>query len=54
MSVKVKATCGFLNERAPFFYNKKALFVCLLVERSDGHLIEFRRMRYGASLWRIS
>lgn len=35
------------------FYNKKALFVCLLVERSDGHLIVFRRMKYGASLWNI-
>lgn len=48
MNVKIKVECGFLNKSVPFFYHKKPLFVCLLVERSDGHLIEFKRIRYKA------
>ncbi|MCJ1469660.1 Sec63 [Pseudocyphellaria aurata] len=44
VNIKIKVDCGFLNERAPTFYHKKPLFVCLLIERSDGHLIEFKRI----------
>lgn len=44
VNIKIKVEYGFLNERVQGFYHKKPLFVCLLVERSDGHLIEFRRI----------
>lgn len=50
VNIKIKVECGFLNEKVPLFYHKKPLFVCLLVERSDGHLIEFKRIRYKALL----
>lgn len=46
VSVKVKLECGFLNEKVPIYFNRKPVYVCLLTERSDGHLIDFRRIRY--------
>lgn len=48
MNINIKVECGFLNGKVPLFYHKKPLFVCLLVERSDGYLIEFKRIRYKA------
>lgn len=44
VTVKVKAECGFMNEKVPMTFNKRPLYVCLLTERSDGQLIDFRRM----------
>lgn len=45
VSVKVKLECGFMNERAPIFFNRKSVYICLLTERSDGYLVDFRRIR---------
>lgn len=40
----IKAECGFLNDRPPIVFNRRPIYVCLLVERSDGLLIDFRRI----------
>ena len=42
-TIKMKAELGFLNEKAPHFFNRKPVYVCFITERSDGHLIDFRR-----------
>lgn len=44
IKAKIKAECGFLNERPPTIFHRRPIYVCLLVERSDGLLIDFRRM----------
>ena len=46
MSVKLKMECGFINDNVPLYFNRKPVYVCLLTERSDGYLIDFRRIRY--------
>ncbi len=33
-----------MNDKVPIIFHKRPVFVCLLTERSDGHLIDFRRM----------
>ena len=40
----IKAECGFLNDRPPIVFNRRPIYVCLLVERSDGLLVDFRRI----------
>jgi len=45
VKVKIKAECGFLNDRPPTVFHRRPIYVCLLVERSDGLLVDFRRMR---------
>lgn len=47
VSVKIKAEIGFINERVPENYQKKAVYVCMLAETSDGHVIHFCRIRYA-------
>ncbi|MCJ1472198.1 Sec63 [Lambiella insularis] len=42
--VKIKAEVGFINEKIPTTFNKKSVYVCFLAERSDGFLIDFRRL----------
>ncbi|MCJ1225906.1 Sec63 [Toensbergia leucococca] len=44
VKVKIKADCGFLNEKAPVMFQRKPIFVCFLMERSDGVLVDFRRV----------
>ena len=44
IKLKFKAELGFLNEKIPVFFNKKPVFLCLMAERSDGFLIDFRRV----------
>ena len=43
--VKVRAELGFLNDKPPFEFGRKPIYVCFLAERSDGFLIDFRRFR---------
>ena len=40
----IKAECGFLNDRPPTMFHHRPIYVCLLVERSDGLLIDFHRI----------
>ncbi|MCJ1393222.1 Sec63 [Xylographa bjoerkii] len=42
--VKVKAEVGFINEKVPIVFDRKPVYTCFLAERSDGLLIDFRRM----------
>ncbi|KAK4502972.1 hypothetical protein PRZ48_006399 [Zasmidium cellare] len=44
VTVKVKAEIGFLNEKPPETLRGKIVFVCLLVETSDGRLAFFARV----------
>lgn len=46
VSVKLQVECGFINEKVPVFFKGDPVHVCLLTERSDGHLLDFRRIRY--------
>ena len=43
--INIRAELGFLNDKAPTEYGRKAIYVCFLAERSDGHLLDFRRFR---------
>lgn len=45
MKIKLKIECGFLNEKTPTYFSRRQIFICLLVERSDGLLLDFRRMK---------
>ncbi|KAI4136004.1 MAG: hypothetical protein LQ347_000181 [Umbilicaria vellea] len=42
--VKFLAEIRFINDKAPVFFHRKPIFVCFLAERSDGHLVDFRRL----------
>ena len=44
--IMLKLECGFINEKVPIYFNRKPIYVSLLTERSDGHLVDFRRIRY--------
>lgn len=48
MNIGVKIECGFLNDKIPVTFLRRPIFICLLAERSDGFLIDFRRIRYGS------
>ena len=44
--VRVRADIGFMNEKTPEYFQKKPVYVCLIAELSDGHLLHFARIRY--------
>ncbi|KAL9044262.1 MAG: hypothetical protein Q9214_002586, partial [Letrouitia sp. 1 TL-2023] len=44
VKIKVRAECGFMNEKPPVFFHRTPIYVCFLAERSDGLLIDFRRI----------
>ena len=44
ITVKIRAELGFLNEKVPETFQKRAVYVCLLAETSDGHKIHFARI----------
>jgi ATP-dependent DNA helicase HFM1/MER3 len=48
--VRVRADIGFMNEKTPEYFQKKAVYVCLIAELSDGHLLHFARIRCVPSL----
>ena len=45
IKVKIRVDCGFINQHLPLTFNKKPVYACILLERSDGVLVEFRRLR---------
>lgn len=45
VKMQIKADIGFINERPPLRFNNKLIYVCLLVEASDGRKIHFARIR---------
>ena len=46
VTIKFKAECGFMNDKPPTLFHQKPIYVCLLTERSDGYLVDFKRVRY--------
>ena len=46
--VRFSVELGFMNERTPHQFNRKPVYVCFLAEKSDGHLIEFKRLSASA------
>lgn len=42
--INIKAEVGFINDRIPTFFRRKPVYICLLTERSDGFLADFRRI----------
>ncbi|KAI7191105.1 P-loop containing nucleoside triphosphate hydrolase protein [Hortaea werneckii] len=42
--VKMAAGIGFLNEKIPELFQRRAVYVCLLVETSDGRKVHFARV----------
>lgn len=42
-TIKLVAEIGFLNDAPPLVHKRRDIYVCLLVETSDGTLIDFRR-----------
>ena len=44
--LKIRVEIGFMNDNAPSHYNGKLIFMCVLIERSDGRLVDFKRIRY--------
>lgn len=45
VKVNFKADIGFMNEKVPLFFQRRPVYVCFLAETSDGHMIDFRRMK---------
>ena len=44
VKVNAKAEIGFLNENVPLSFNRKPVYVCLVLETSDGRLVHFARI----------
>ncbi|KAI7005818.1 P-loop containing nucleoside triphosphate hydrolase protein, partial [Hortaea werneckii] len=44
VEVKIKAEIGFLNEKTPELFQRRAVYACLLVETSDGRKVHFARI----------
>ncbi|KAI7238069.1 P-loop containing nucleoside triphosphate hydrolase protein [Hortaea werneckii] len=44
VEVKMVAEIGFLNEKIPERFQRRAIYVCLLVETSDGSKVHFARI----------
>ena len=42
--VQFKVELGFMNDQMPERLGNKPVYVCFLAERSDGYLVDFRRM----------
>ena len=42
--IRFKAELGFMNNQTPERLGNKPVYVCFLAERSDGYLVDFRRM----------
>ncbi|KAJ5448725.1 Nucleotide-sugar transporter [Penicillium cf. griseofulvum] len=43
VNVRFKVEVAFMNDTTPRFFQRRPVYVCCLIERSDGHMIEFRR-----------
>jgi ATP-dependent DNA helicase HFM1/MER3 len=52
--IRFEAEIAFMNEKTPTFFQRRPVYVCFLAETSDGHLIDFRRIRYDWSAFKIA
>lgn len=44
ITIRMKAEIGFLNERVPETFNRRPVYVCVLVDTSDGRKVHFARI----------
>lgn len=44
VSLKMKAEIGFLNDKVPETFNRRPVYVCVLVDTSDGRKLHFARI----------
>ena len=45
--IRIRADLGFINDKTPEYFKKQPVYVCLMAELSDGHLLHFARIRYA-------
>ncbi|CAI7629740.1 unnamed protein product [Penicillium discolor] len=43
VNVRFKAEVAFMNDKIPTFFQRRPVYVCCLIDRSDGYMIDFRR-----------
>ncbi|KAF9248594.1 hypothetical protein DTO013E5_6376 [Penicillium roqueforti] len=43
VNVRFKVEVAFMNDKVPTFFQRRPVYVCCMIERSDGHIIDFRR-----------
>lgn len=46
VKIQIKADIGFMNGRPPLHFKNKPIYVCLLLDTSDGRKAHFARIRY--------
>lgn len=46
VAVRIRADLGFINDKTSEYFKKQPVYVCLMAELSDGHLLHFARIRY--------
>ncbi|KAL6713023.1 ATP-dependent DNA helicase MER3 [Lecanora helva] len=44
LMINIKIECAFMNDKVPVTFHRKPLYICLLTERSDGQLVDFKRI----------
>ncbi|KAJ5823570.1 Nucleotide-sugar transporter [Penicillium robsamsonii] len=44
INVRLKVELAFLNDKIPRFFQRRPVYVCCLIERSDGIMVDFRRI----------
>ena len=47
VAVRIRTDLGFINDKTPEYFNKQPVYVCMMAELSDGHLLHFARIRYA-------
>lgn len=47
VAVRIRADLGFINDKTPEYFKKQPVYVCMMAELSDGHLLHFARIRYA-------
>ena len=47
VTIRIRADLGFINDKTPEYFKKQLVYVCLMAELSDGHLLHFARIRYA-------
>ncbi|KAJ5971903.1 uncharacterized protein N7479_001821 [Penicillium vulpinum] len=43
VKIRFKVEVAFMNDKIPTFFQRRPVYVCCLIERSDGYMIDFRR-----------
>lgn len=46
IKVRFKVEVAFMNDKTPVVFQRRPVFICCVTETSDGHMIDFRRIRW--------